>query len=74
MDTSTTALTTQDTTTTTTTSINTLATSPINTTPTISIPPAKPTCANDGCCNPPVPSEDRGLHYCSNDCVVKHCG
>ena len=45
-----------------------------NTTPTTSISPAKPTCANDGCSNPAVPSEDRGVSYCSNDCVVKHCG
>ena len=39
----------------------------------VNIPPVKPTCANYGCQNPAVPSEDRGISYCSNDCVVKHC-
>ena len=43
------------------------------TTPPPVISPVKPTCANDGCRNPAVPSDDRGINYCSNDCVVKHC-
>ena len=49
------------------------ATTTSTTTPHAVIPPVKPTCANDGCQNPAVPSEDRGISYCSNDCVVKHC-
>jgi len=64
MDTSSTVVTTQ----------NITHTHTLNTTPTTSIAPTKPTCANDGCSNPAVPSEDRGVSYCSNDCVVKHCG
>ena len=63
---------------------NSEVTSQVTTTPTATtittttttppvILPVKSTCANDGCHNPPVPLEDRGIRYCSNDCVVNHC-
>ena len=57
----------------TTTATITTTTTTTATTPPPVITPVKPTCANDGCQNPAVPSEDRGINYCSNDCVVKHC-
>lgn len=51
----------------------TATTATTTTTPPPVISAVKSTCANDGCPNPAVPSEDRGISYCSNDCVVKHC-
>ena len=30
-------------------------------------------CVASGCYNMTVPNEERGLLYCSNECVVKYC-